>query len=83
MLIHNLSCEDVSELSLEEMAAASIRGPVTEDDLIEIGRANRSQLTDSIRDLYRKSFGIDYRQLPLQLEFESEGAQLPLPLKLE
>ncbi|MBI2142905.1 hypothetical protein HYU20_01005 [Candidatus Woesearchaeota archaeon] len=82
-IIFNLSQEDASELSLEEMAAASLKGSVSEDDLIEIGRTSREQLTADLKVLYRKFLGVDYRQLPLPLQFESEGRQLPLPLKFE
>ena len=60
------------------MTAASLRGPVTDDDLIEIGRTSRGQLTAALKELYRKSLGVDYRQLPMPLEFESEGRQLSL-----
>lgn len=77
-IIRNLSREDASELSLEEMAA--LRGPVTDDDLIDIGITSGKQLTSAIRSLYEKFLGVDYKQLPLPLQFESEGVQLPLKL---
>ena len=82
-VIHNLERGDTTELSLEEMAAGTVRGPVNEDDLIEMGRTNRQKLTSALKDLYEKSLGIDYKQLPLPLQFESQDMQLPLPLQFK
>ena len=82
-LIQNLSREDASELSLEEMTAVTVRGPVTEDDLIEMVRIDKQKLTPALKDLYKKFLGIDYKQLPLPLQFESEGRQLSLPIQFK